>query len=62
MFGRRIFLLSFLEPIPTAMAVETQCFHVGRSDAAKVTLLSGDGSLPLFLDMALKKHPEYRRT
>jgi hypothetical protein len=30
-------------------------------DAAEVTLLSEDGSLPLFLDMALEKYPEYRR-
>jgi hypothetical protein len=28
-------------------------------DAAEVTLLSKDGSLPLFLDMALEKYPEY---
>lgn len=30
-------------------------------DAVEVTLLSEDGSLPLFLDMALEKYPEYRR-
>jgi hypothetical protein len=35
--------------------------HSILGDAAEVTLLSKDRSLPLFLDMAFERYPEYRR-